>query len=303
MWIASVGPLEQHFNGEGVSMPCSVAAMVTTTGQCDFSRLSLLLPAFITQWISAIRPPHPLLGNDAPSWRWTDNRLFSSKVEHDRVARDVDWVYNTYWRVIWKKGVPRRVLCWILWKRRCKQVLEVDLGESSDPIVVGKRLDADFASGAVECVNYHMAPCRGPDSVRRRWCKLRKGWVKANVDASSCIRSHKAEAGGVMRDESGSWLFGFTRNVDNMEVSCILRGNSNALLGNTVVDGLRELLARDWNIVIRHISREHNKVADALAALGREGPIGVILYEQPSEFLDRLITNDIHDTTNVLDIE
>ncbi|KAK8526120.1 hypothetical protein V6N12_020601 [Hibiscus sabdariffa] len=81
-----------------------------------------------------------------------------------------------------------------------------------------------------------------------------------------------------------------------MEVEGILRGTSNALPKNTLVDNLCELLVRDCNVIIQCISREQNKTADALAALGRDGSIDVILYEYPLNFLVKLISNDIHAT-------
>ncbi|KAK8478065.1 hypothetical protein V6N11_061878 [Hibiscus sabdariffa] len=61
-----------------------------------------------------------------------------------------------------------RTVCWILWrKRRCKQVMEADPGESGDPLVVGKRLATDFASCTADRAKSYMAPCRGPDSAYR----------------------------------------------------------------------------------------------------------------------------------------
>ncbi|KAK8504405.1 hypothetical protein V6N12_030502 [Hibiscus sabdariffa] len=82
-----------------------------------------------------------------------------------------------------------------------------------------------------------------------------------------------------------------------MEVVEILSSTSAALPGNSLVDDLRELLARDWNVVFRHISREQNKVAHALAALGRNGPIGVVLYEHPPVSINRILVDDSCDMT------
>ncbi|KAL4281030.1 hypothetical protein GQ457_03G026830 [Hibiscus cannabinus] len=415
-WIASVGPLAQYFIGVGDPAPCNVASMACPTGQWDFARMSVLLPESILYRISAIRPPHPLLGNDAPSWRWMDNQNFSSKVTYDRVAREGDWIHHTDWKVIWKMVVPQRIrmflwlakseklltnkervrrhliaspccpicfpaeesvlhvlrdcvvagntwrklvrpgklvefmalpfnewlvrnlrgrggfaidvagwgvlfptICWTLWKSRCKQVMEPDSGVVSEPLLVGHPLAAAYvASAAVD------AKVGGFQVPVRRWCKPRARWVKANADGASCIRSKKAAAGCVIRDEAGSWLFGFTRSIrvcssllaevwavhnlllhawnrgfwcveletDNMEVVEILNSTSAALLENSLVNDLREFLARDWNVVFWHISREQNKVADALAALGRNGPIGVALYEHPPASINRILVDD-----------
>ncbi|KAK9041848.1 hypothetical protein V6N11_016937 [Hibiscus sabdariffa] len=42
---------------------------------------------------------------------------------------------------------------------------------------------------------------------------------------------------------------------------------------------------------------EQNKVADALAALGRNGPIGVALYEHPPASINRILVDDSCDMT------
>ncbi|KAK9047036.1 hypothetical protein V6N11_052900 [Hibiscus sabdariffa] len=42
---------------------------------------------------------------------------------------------------------------------------------------------------------------------------------------------------------------------------------------------------------------EQNKVADALAALGRNGPIGVALYEHPPTSINRILVDDSCDMT------
>ncbi|KAK8563517.1 hypothetical protein V6N12_035663 [Hibiscus sabdariffa] len=80
-------------------------------------------------------------------------------------------------------------------------------------------------------------------------------------------------------------------------VGCVKANADGASL-----DDLRELLARDWNVVFRYISREQNKVADALVVLGRQGPTGVTPYEHPPEFLRRLLAHDTRDVDNVFDI-
>ncbi|KAK8581281.1 hypothetical protein V6N12_071511 [Hibiscus sabdariffa] len=108
------------------------------------------------------------------------------------------------------------------------------------------------------------------------------GWVKANADGASSFES------GVVRYNSSKQLFGFVRNLGlcsslvvevwavhnvlvhawnhefrfvelktcNMDAEGILRGTSNAFPRNTLVDDLRELLIKDWNVIIRRISKK-----------------------------------------------
>ncbi|KAK8510688.1 hypothetical protein V6N12_055613 [Hibiscus sabdariffa] len=200
--------------------------MASPTGQWDFSRMSVLLPESILNWISAIRPPHPLLGNDAPSWRWTDNQSFSSKVALVRPCKLVEFMALPFdeWLMrnlrggggfaidVARWGVLFPTICWILWKRRCKQVMDPDSGVVSEPFLVGHQLAAAYAAFAIAG-----AKVGGAQVPVRRWFKPRVG--------------------------------------------------------------------------------EQNKVADALAALGRNGPIGVALYEHPPASINRILVDDSCDMT------
>ncbi|KAK8521835.1 hypothetical protein V6N12_066417 [Hibiscus sabdariffa] len=274
--------------------------MASPTGQWDFSRMSVLLPESILKRISAIRPPHPLL---AKSEKLLTNKervrrhltassccpiCFAAEESVLHVLRDCVVAGNTWRRLVrpcklvefmalpfdeWlmrnlhggggfaidvaRWGVLFPTICWILWKRRCKQVMDPDSGVVSEPFLVGHQLAAAYAASAAVG-----AKVGGAQVPVKRWCF----W---------CVELE----------------------TDNMEVVEILNGTSAALPGNSLVDDLRELLARDWNVVFWHISREQNKVADALAALGCNGPIGVALYEHPPASINKIPVDDSCDMT------
>ena len=46
-----------------------------------------------------------------------------------------------------------------------------------------------------------------------RWERPRRGWWKLNTDGSSLGNPGSAGGGGVLRDEMGSWVLGFSRNI------------------------------------------------------------------------------------------
>ncbi|KAK9046621.1 hypothetical protein V6N11_052506 [Hibiscus sabdariffa] len=50
-------------------------------------------------------------------------------------------------------------------------------------------------------------------TVTQRWSRPHHGWVKANVDASVISTDGSAALWGVFRDEDGTWLYGFARNI------------------------------------------------------------------------------------------
>lgn len=45
------------------------------------------------------------------------------------------------------------------------------------------------------------------------WEKPPQGWIKLNVDGASQHNPGEASAGGILRDEQGSWLAGFSANI------------------------------------------------------------------------------------------
>ncbi|KAK8506653.1 hypothetical protein V6N12_013467 [Hibiscus sabdariffa] len=146
--------------------------------------------------------------------------------------------------------------------------------------------------------------------VRSRWSTPSHRWVKLNVDALVSSLDHKAGVGGVIRDEFSFWLLGFTRFLGHYDVlaaalwaihdsllqgwnsgysrvelesNCleavsIINSSSDALIGSALVDSVKELIAREWSIVVRHVSRVNNRVADMLASRGRGSDVAQVIF-------------------------
>ncbi|KAL4290725.1 hypothetical protein GQ457_14G003440 [Hibiscus cannabinus] len=212
------------------------------------------------------------------------------------------------------------IMCWLLWKRRCRLLFEENVGVLDDVLVTGNRLLMQTRDAFTMLVGSY-ARC----AVVRLWSRQPPGWVKMNVDASVSIADQTAGVGGAIRDDIGSWRFGFARFVgrcnallaelwaihdgllhtwelgylrvelesDCLEAVRIVNCQSNEWGGSALVISIRRLLAADWDVVVRHISRDMNKVADSLAQRGRElraessafylppeGTISLVIQEQ-----------------------
>lgn len=46
-----------------------------------------------------------------------------------------------------------------------------------------------------------------------RWERPPRGWVKLNIDGSSLGNPGTVEGGGLVRDDSGYWLTGFSQRI------------------------------------------------------------------------------------------
>ena len=63
---------------------------------------------------------------------------------------------------------------------------------------------------------YYVASLRNPTRVVTRsirWEKTAMGWKKLNTDGSVLGSVGQARCGGVVRDDHGKWIVGFTRHI------------------------------------------------------------------------------------------
>ncbi|KAK4284117.1 hypothetical protein QN277_000990 [Acacia crassicarpa] len=131
------------------------------------------------------------------------------------------------------------------------------------------------------------------------WERPPMNWVKLNVDGAVSRRSSLAGVGELLRGWKGEWIAGFTKsvgicNANSAEEWAIWEGlnlawdlgfkkivlesdaqelvlrllDRNFNSGSFLAVQIQDLMLRDWSISPRHIPRECNRIADALAKLG-----------------------------------
>ncbi|KAL4383201.1 hypothetical protein GQ457_15G013690 [Hibiscus cannabinus] len=144
-------------------------------------------------------------------------------------------------------------------------------------------------------------------------------WLRLNLfDKSFYIADDEwgVRVGGDFRDNQGKWLFGFTRFVGHCETllaelwaihdgllhawelgyrcvevesDCldavkIAMARSKTLDGSALVCSIHRLLSNDWSVVVSHVDRGSNGVADALARRGHGSSMApVSLFKVPDE--------------------
>ena len=134
--------------------------------------------------------------------------------------------------------------------------------------------------------------------VRIRWEKPSPGWVRLNIDGSALGNPGRAGCGGIIRNDRGDWLGGFSRcigvttsfiaelwalrdglnlchnmhlqdvdiQIDAKAVVDIIRDPyySNRVV-MPIVDDCRQLISQFGQVRIGHCYREANFCADFLA--------------------------------------
>ncbi|KAJ1375598.1 Ribonuclease H domain [Sesbania bispinosa] len=158
------------------------------------------------------------------------------------------------------------------------------------------------------------------------WSPPPLGYTKLNVDGSFHHSSGSMAIGGVLRASDGSWIWGFSakcgfgsileaellaletglqhawdrdiRNLlcesDSLEVIQLLNLNNNSLIDpySALVNEIRVLLAKPWDVRISHIFREANLLADHLARWLHHRDDSVMLWNYPPQSaLEFLVAN------------
>ncbi|XVF17428.1 hypothetical protein REPUB_Repub10bG0121500 [Reevesia pubescens] len=162
--------------------------------------------------------------------------------------------------------------------------------------------------------NWHSFKSKLRFVARISWKKPSAGVIKVNVDGS--VKSHNlsATAGGVIRNEKGDWLTGFTyvvgiANVLTAEIWAIYQGlklcgergfkkvqlESDSLMAikkisstpvpydvnGQLIRAIQDYFQRNWSCNICHIHRESNKSADWMATKSLVTSTGLHTFENP----------------------
>lgn len=162
--------------------------------------------------------------------------------------------------------------------------------------------------------------------VQVRWEKPQQGWFRLNTDDSALGNPGKAGGGGIIRDDQGNWVAGFSRNIgfsssfiaelwalrDGLSLCKSLNLNAVdiqidakaivALLADPsysnsfampIVDDCKQLFSLIPHVRIKHCYREANSYADCLARIGSSQSSVFILYNDPPVDLEELLSSDL----------
>ncbi|MBA0665115.1 hypothetical protein Goklo_005024 [Gossypium klotzschianum] len=154
-----------------------------------------------------------------------------------------------------------------------------------------------------------------------QWACPTRGWVKLNMDGAVSRNSSFASIGRVFRCADGQWLGGFSVQLGNVsifkiEVRALLEGLliswrigyqqlevecDNALLVELILAGgavdshltemclIHHLLSRNWKVLVHHIPRSQNTVADHMAKWMAANSTEIHWFKEPSQSAISLI--------------
>ncbi|CAN1807882.1 Putative ribonuclease H protein At1g65750 [Linum perenne] len=198
------------------------------------------------------------------------------------------------------------ITCWQLWKFINERIFTDSItSTTATAIKIGNWLCS--IKKAMERDNRALGVGRPREVVDLAWDPGPIGWMVLNTDGSVNLNRKRATAGGLLRDADGRYSLAYTMNLGNCsitraEMRGALRGlelawdagyrklivclDSMAAVQLLTKSGepnhqhgmetlrFRELINRNWEVIIEHTYRERNCTADYLASLGYDYPFG-----------------------------
>ncbi|KAF7805280.1 non-LTR retroelement reverse transcriptase-like [Senna tora] len=221
----------------------------------------------------------------------------------------------------WNSWFP--IVCWLIWKRRANWVFKNQWQGTNQIISMARNYMEGLKEAERTCIHSNNRHISNLNQIK--WNPPCNGWIKLNVDGSYWQHTDTISCGGVLRDEQGRWIKGFTKkmgrgNSNLAEAWAVLTGLKMAWdmkidrihveadslnivnmikdgvdvahpLG-VIVDKIREFCAKDWAVYIDHVFRESNRVANALANWAQVLPTGFNMYDRTPLCCNPIIRED-----------
>ncbi|XP_054801443.1 uncharacterized protein LOC129305437 [Prosopis cineraria] len=105
-----------------------------------------------------------------------------------------------------------------------------------------------------------------------RWISPKPSWIRLDIDGS-VLPNEDASCGGLIRDDLGNWIKGFTKSLcyhptttaELLALTLVQKDHDpNHPLGD-IIKKIRCLVMKDWAVTFNHAFRECNKCANWLA--------------------------------------
>ena len=194
---------------------------------------------------------------------------------------------------------------------------------------VNPNLSKSISSQALEFFLCASKPSRNrPMMIKQvKWERPERGWLKLNTDGSWSAALDKAVGGGLIRDEMGNWVIGFSRQLGHvnsfsakiwalrdglllihqmklpaiiieLDAKALVDALKNPRYGNSVIsplfDDCKVLISLIPHVHINHVFREANKCADRLANSAHSQASEFCIFSVPPLDLVSLVEADIH---------
>ncbi|CAL1367787.1 unnamed protein product [Linum trigynum] len=261
-------------------------------------------------------------------------RHFNCKIkDRNNGTSFIQWIHRNTKDV--DTGIDFGILCWLVWKQRNEEALD-GKNYSEEGLICKAKAWLNIHRHARENTIRSLVMTSSVQVEKElSWKPPREGWYQVQADGSVLGASGMAAAGGVIRDCLGrcfdafacnlgacsitcaelkgavvglerAWKLGFRKielNLDSTTAISIIKNwkDSNHSHG-LLVGKIGSLLSREWEVVISHVYREKNVVADFLASKGHSLPFGTHCFDVYDPNLEHWLMYDVMGITTTRSI-
>ncbi|XP_039065453.1 uncharacterized protein LOC120210860 [Hibiscus syriacus] len=269
-WLCELGPLVSfivNIAGRDNLLRQSVSSMVDHNGQWRWEFIVDKLSITIIQHLAATMPPRQSCGMDVLGWKLSVDRNFSVKSTYE-FRRGI---LNDVTHKVWESEYDD------IWTQLA--IVEfVDRRENHETIFF-----ANMLGNRLLTIGVRLIPM-GPLTY------------EADLHHVEVFFDLQIVVGCV----SHAWNLGerlIMVETDSLVAIRMLKKNTKRGSIFTLIDCVNELINRDWNIVLKHISRNANKVADRLAKIvATRGEARIVFSTPPLKVID-IVQREAEDYT------
>ncbi|KAL4355559.1 hypothetical protein GQ457_06G006150 [Hibiscus cannabinus] len=326
----------------------SFALFLNDNGEWDVTKLSSIFTTDAVPYILGVKPPDPHAGPDVCVWRWTDHHAFELKSAYHIWSQSgldaPDPLWKHIWALqIWQTTVPPSLLRtffsasvkdWlrqnlysnimfrynIPWKLFFVSILWQSWKNRNDVVFAGNSVSFEhILSRSIVWENYFNDGWLMPSPITNRtmlptpWSNPKPGWLRLNVDGFVSPNTGIATIGGLLRDNAGNFIFGFSKFIgcvnnlyaelwslyiglqlawdygieylrvqtDCKQVLQLLQDPHVESCSISLVRSIRQFWQRAWFIDLTWIPRFGNMAADKLARLASHSSIEPSFLSSP----------------------
>ncbi|KAL6130766.1 hypothetical protein ACLB2K_069145 [Fragaria x ananassa] len=288
--------------------------------------LKSVLPDHVVMQIISVPSGFGVSGHDKLIWNATANGSITNSFSLDWNG----WISAQFHcHVVIKNNIQWCNLfvyvCWFIWKWRNKVIFDPAFILPTCPNkVIWNYVDEWFSAQSKAFMQSMFS------YTMFSWCKPPKNFYKLNIDGSRSSSSGCIGAGGVLRDHLGIWIDGFQvnlgtgevldaeawglffglrmvamHNIVNLEiesdsvvlVQLMLKSDTGVHPLGSLLDSFSVMMSKLLNVSIKHIFRECNMVADALAKNSINHDLGLISFDVVPAHAIQAVLDDLAGVT------
>ncbi|KAE8692126.1 hypothetical protein F3Y22_tig00110858pilonHSYRG00043 [Hibiscus syriacus] len=178
---------------------------------------------------------------------------------------------------------------WLIWKDRDRRIFDPEYIENDYVLVRGRRLSREARSALDSALSLAQSSRRLLNTIDP-WSRFLSIGMLGFSKAIGICSIVEAELWGIHEGLSHAWNLGERQvmvETDCLEAVRMLQESYKKASIITLLDCVKGLLHRDWNVVLKYIHRAANKVANTLAKLATaRGEVHMVFNTLPMQVIN-----------------